>query len=98
MFWLAAFCYLPDNAFSFFRLVKISYIILPFTAVVDENILRELHPDDAAPSLRKTGTEFEASGSSREMHELQAALQAAQMTATGSKHSGTDKKKCVKCD
>jgi len=56
-------------------------------AVFDENILRELRPDDAVPSFLKTGTDFEASGSSREMHELQAALQAAQMTATGSKHS-----------
>lgn len=56
-------------------------------AVFDDNILRELRPDDAVPSFLKTGTDFEASGSSREIHELQAALQAAQMTATGSKHS-----------
>ena len=92
---VAAFVtYLPDTALSSFRLVKISNIILRSTAVFDDNILRELRPDDAVPSFLKTGTDFEASGSSREIHELQAALQAAQMTATGSKHSGTGKKMC----
>ena len=86
--------YLSDTSLSSFRLVKISNIILRSTAVFDDNILRELRPDDAVPSFLKTGTDFEASGSSREIHELQAALQAAQMTATGSKHSGTGKKMC----
>lgn len=92
--WQRFVTYLPDTALSSFRLAKISNIILRSTAVFDENVLRELRPDDAVPSFLKTGTDFEASGSSREMHELQAALKAAQMTATGSKHSGTRKKMC----
>ena len=42
------------------------------------------------PSMLRTGTEYEASGSTRDIHELQAALQAAQLTATGtgSRYSG----------
>ena len=78
--------------------MKIYNIILRSTAVSDENILRELRPDAAVPSSLKTGIEFEASDSSREMHELETALQAAQMTATGSKLSGTGIRKCMKCD
>ena len=41
--------------------------------------------------MLRTGPDYEASGSTRDIHELQAALQAAQLTATGtgSKYSGT---------
>ena len=41
--------------------------------------------------MLKTGPDYEASGSTTDIHELQAALQAAQLTATGtgSKYSGT---------
>ena len=42
-------------------------------------------------SMLRTGPDYEASGSTRDIHELQAALQAAQLTATGTgtKYSGT---------
>ncbi|KAL9968763.1 hypothetical protein ACROYT_G020884 [Oculina patagonica] len=44
-------------------------------------------------SMLGTGPDYEASGSTRDIHELQAALQAAQLTATGTgtKYSGTHK-------
>ena len=50
----------------------------------------ELNPEGKVPSMLRTGTEYEASGSTRDIHELQAALQAAQLTATGtgSRYSG----------
>ena len=48
------------------------------------------------PSMLRTGTDYNASGSTRDIHELQAALQAAQLTATGtgSKYSGICIMKC----
>lgn len=44
-------------------------------------------------SLLRTGPDYEASGSTRDIDELQAALQAAQLTVTGtgSKYSGTQR-------
>ena len=50
----------------------------------------EVSPGGKVPSMLRTGTEYEASGSTRDIHELQAALQAAQLTATGtgSRYSG----------
>lgn len=50
----------------------------------------EVSPEGKVPSMLRTGTEYEASGSTRDIHELQAALQAAQLTATGtgSRYSG----------
>ena len=43
--------------------------------------------------MLRTGPDYEASGSTRDIHELQAALQAAQLTVTGtgSKYSGTQR-------
>ena len=50
----------------------------------------EVSPEGKVPSMLRTGTEYEASGSTRDIHELQAALQAAQLTVTGtgSRYSG----------
>ena len=44
-------------------------------------------------SMLRTGPDYEASGSTRDIHELQAALQAAQFTGTGTgtKYSGTQR-------
>ena len=52
--------------------------------------MEEVSPEGKVPSMLRTGTEYEASGSTRDIHELQAALQAAQLTATGtgSRYSG----------
>ena len=57
----------------------------------------ELHAspksDERQRSMFRPGAEYEASGSTRDIHELQAALQAAQLTATGTgtKYSGTQR-------
>lgn len=60
-------------------------IFFAFLATVEE-----VSPEGKVPSMLRTGTEYEASGSTRDIHELQAALQAAQLTATGtgSRYSG----------
>ena len=49
--------------------------------------------DERQMSMLRPGGDYEASGSTRDIHELQAALQAAQLTATdtGPKYSGTQK-------
>ena len=49
-----------------------------------------LGSDEKGPSMLRTGPDYNASGSTREIRELQAALQAAQLTTTdtGSKYSG----------
>ena len=49
--------------------------------------------DERITSMLRPGGDYEASGSTRDIHELQAALQAAQLTATdtGPKYSGTQK-------
>lgn len=49
--------------------------------------------DERQTSMLRPGRDYEASGSTRDIHELQAALQAAQLTATdtGPKYSGTQK-------
>ena len=46
--------------------------------------------DERQLSTLRTGRDYDASGSTRDIHELQAALQAAQLTATdtGTKYSG----------
>ena len=60
-------------------------IFFAFSATAEE-----VSPEGKVPSMLRTGTEYEASGSTRDIHELQAALQAAQLTATGtgSRYSG----------
>lgn len=47
--------------------------------------------------MLRTGPDYDASGSTRDIHELQAALQAAQLTATdtGTKYSGIHGRKCL---
>ena len=49
--------------------------------------------DERQTSMLRPGGDYEASGSTRDIHELQAALQAAQLTATdtGPKYSGAQR-------
>jgi len=56
--------------------------------VSDEHLSPE--SNERVPSMLRTGPDYDASGSTRDIHELQAALQAAQLTATGTgtKYSG----------
>lgn len=69
------------------------YLMLLFVSVSSEELHVSPKSDERQTSMLRPGAEYEASGSTRDIHELQAALQAAQLTATGtgSKYSGTQR-------